>query len=201
MTLVEIDASGTQLTRLQRWSHYLTILVCVLGLLYGLNIRQSLLEATIPYTNTQAGISLRYPANWLIDEDGDSYVFRVRDMTRIGFKTTIQISVEPVGAATSPQNVLNGLTLQRATQLAQYNTLSVESTDVFDFDNQISMTYFFTTSDVDAALEPIPTVVIGHDVLVVLRGQAIIVTFRSDAATFEQDSTIFDRFLGTLDLQ
>lgn len=199
---LEIMSEREPLTRLQRWSHYLTVLVLLLAFIYGLNIRDTLVSATRTYTNIQAGISVRYPVNWLIDEnDNASYIFRVRDMTRIGFKTTIQIAVEPVGPDASPQSILNSLALQRSTQLAQYNTLSIEGTNDIDNSESFRMTYYFTTSDVDAILETLPVVVIGQDVLTIVEGQAVVVTLRADAATFDEDLQVFERFLETLEFR
>lgn len=199
---LEIMSEREPLTRLQRWSHYLTVLVLLLAFIYGLNIRDTLVSATRTYTNIQAGISVRYPVNWLIDEnDNASYIFRVRDMTRIGFKTTIQIAVEPVGPDASPQSILNSLALQRSTQLAQYNTLSIEGTNDIDNSESFRMTYYFTTSDVDAILETLPVVVIGQDVLTIVEGQAVVVTLRADATTFDEDLQVFKRFLETLEFR
>ncbi|NJL55267.1 hypothetical protein HC928_08835 [bacterium] len=193
-------AQNRPLTRLQRWAHYLTMLTFGLGLLYGINMLQSLQTATIGYVDVRAGISVRYPVNWLFDDDG-SYIFRVRDMTRIGYKTTLQISVRPIGTQSSAEIVLNNLALQRSTQLNQYRTLSITPASPLNDQPAVAMTYLFTTTEVDAALESLPIVVLGRDVLVILRGQAVIITFTSDVATFDQDLAIFDRFLDSLELQ
>ncbi len=201
MTTIEYAETVSEPTRVQRWSHFLTMASIILMFLYGLSLRQGILEASTLYENAQVGITANYPANWLLDESNDLYVFRVRDMSRIGYKTTIQIAIEPIGPTTTPQNVLNFLALRRSTQLAQYNTLSIGSTEQQDLGILPSMTYFFTTSSNDAALEILPTVVVGRDVLFLLRGQAIIATFRANAATFQDDEAVFDRFLNTLELE
>lgn len=189
------------LTRLQRWSHYLTLLVCTMGFIYGLNMRQSILGATIPYSNIQAGIDVRYPANWLIDENGQDYIFRVRDMTRLGYKTTLQIDVRPVGPTSSAEVILNSLALQRSTRLSQYRTLLLSSGRQLNERESVEMTYSFTTTEADATLESLPNVVLGRDVLVILRGQAVIISFRADARTFDNDLAVFDRFLNSLEFQ
>ena len=44
----------------------------------------------VPYVNSEVGIRALYPQHWLIDTSGD-YVFRVRDLSQLGFKTTIQV--------------------------------------------------------------------------------------------------------------
>lgn len=188
------------LTRLQRWSHYISLLILLLGFLYGLNLRETVINRTRTYVNIQAGIRLEYPSNWLIDENSTSYLFRVRDMTRIGFKTTIQVSIEPLGEAMTPRGLLNSLALQRSTELPQYNTLSIDQITEPEQD-LYGMTYYFTTSEVGTGNETLPIVVIGRDVLTIVRGQAIITTFRADAQDFSSQIPIFERFLDSLEFQ
>lgn len=163
-------------------------------------MQNSLQTANVSYVDVEAGISVRYPVNWLIDEDGP-YIFRVRDMTRIGYKTTLQITTRPVGASSSAQIILNSLALQRATELNQYRTLSITPAMPLNDQPAVAMSYLFTTTEADEALESLPTVVLGRDVLVILSGQAVIITFTSDSSTFEQDLAIFDRFLSSLEFQ
>jgi len=41
--------------------------------------------------------------------------------------------------------------------------------------------------------------VVGRDVLIIRRNQAILVTFQADARTYENDLAVFDRFLDALE--
>ena len=118
MRFVEVGGL-TALTLRQRWSNYLTIMLGVFSILVGINLRDTVIYASTIYTNLQAGIRAEYPRNWLIDEDGD-YIFRVRESTTLGFKTTIQVTTRPVSPATSTRNVLDALSLARAQTLAAY---------------------------------------------------------------------------------
>lgn len=193
-------ADRQQLTRLQRWSSYLTLGCALAALVLGIVLRNRALNATTFYTNPRAGISARYPANWLIDDAGD-YVFRVRDMARIGFKTTIQVALRPVGAGTTPQNVLTSLSLVRSSTLATYRILSIEDYQLPDDSPAVQMRYYFAATEPNPFLESLPAVVLGIDILTLRRGQAVIITFRADAATFEEDLRIFNRFLNSLEFE
>src|SRR5215213_1918283 len=94
----------------QRWAHVVTLVIGVIVFVIGLNVRNTALTATTVYENLQAGILAYYPRGWLLDTQGEEeYVFRVRDMTRSGFKTTIQISVQPVSDETTSRSIADRL--------------------------------------------------------------------------------------------
>ncbi len=199
MTSTEFIANSSELTFRQRWNHYLVLLFGVIAFLIGVNLRDSVLNATTIYSNPEAGIEAQYPQNWLIDQDGD-YIFRVRDTVQSGFKTTIQVSVRPVGGATSTRSILDALTLSRFQILASYKVLSVN--DSFPLPNEqqgTRMNYTYADIESDPFLESVPTVVRGIDILTIKRGQAIIITFLSDANSYENNLPIFERFLASLE--
>lgn len=197
MTFVEVGAERPELTQRQRWSHYFVLIYAAIALVIGINLRDSTLNATVLYTNSQAGIRALYPANWLLDTSGD-YIFRVRDMTQIGFKTTLQVNVVPVTANTSARNILDSLILTRQQTLAAFSVLARESYTVRGDIPATSMTYTFVSRDEDPFLQGVPTVVEGIDVLIIEGGQAIVITFLADVDEFVTLLPVFERFLDDL---
>lgn len=187
-----------ELTFRQRWSHYLAIIFCLVGVVIGLNLRDAALNATTLYVNSQAGINAQYPANWLIDES-DSYVFRVRDVSRPGFSTTIQVATRPVSALTSTRNVLDDLNLNRAQTLAAYEVLAEEAYTLPDEVAATAMTYTFVDTQDNPFLQGIPVVVQGLDILTIRGGQALIISFLTDASVFEDTLPVFEQFLSNLE--
>ena len=109
MSISIVDPNTNSLTFKQRWNHYLVLGTAVVGLLIAISLRDNALFAVTPYVNTTAGIRALYPRNWLIDTSGD-YIFRVQDASRVGFKTTIQVSVQAVSPDTSTRNLVDALT-------------------------------------------------------------------------------------------
>ncbi|MFQ3565416.1 MAG: hypothetical protein SNJ59_00310 [Aggregatilineales bacterium] len=196
MAVIEITEPRPELTQRQRWSHYFVLLFALLSLLIGINLRDNTLFATVLYVNPAAGIRAFYPESWLLDSDGP-YVFRVRDMSQIGFKTTIQVSTLPVTLNTTPRNLLDNLILSRSQTLSAFSVLSRgEPYPLPDDVIATSMRYIFvddTTSD--PFLERIPVVVEGIDVLTIQGGQAIVLTFLADSATYDTQFPIFQRFV------
>jgi len=196
----EIGGSGDEFTRQQRWSHLLTIAIAIAMLLYGLNTRAGTLNATILYDNPEAGVRVNYPANWLIDEAGD-YVFRVRDMTRIGFKTTILVETRPAGSQTTPSAIMNQLDLNRAPITDSYDRIFNNGTYVFSDETEgLRGEYAFVFQDPNPFLESIPVVVRGTDIITIRGGQAIIITFLVEAAAYNEISPVFEQFLASLEL-
>ena len=198
MTVVELVQGRPIITQRQRWGHYLVLIFGVIGLAIGLNLRNTVLNASAFYTDSRAGVSALYPQNWLLDTDGD-YVFRVRDVIESGFKTTIQVSVHPVGAATESRNILDSLTLNRSQTLAAYEVLSREPFVLPDETMATSMTYTYVAAETNPFLQSIPQVILGIDVLTIKRGQAIIITFLTDAEQFDEKQAIFNQFLSNLE--
>ena len=200
MTIIEINA-GQELTRIQRWSHYITIGIAVIALFVGINARNRTFNTSVTYTNIQAGLLIRYPENWLIDESSNEYLVRVRDMSRVGYKTTIQIGIDPISENTDAWNILLARSLRLA-NLATYRPFEIEPEVTLPNDiTGARMIYTFTATDPNPSLESLPTVVIGVDVVTIRRGQAISITFLADAGTYQEDLEIFDRFLETLEFQ
>lgn len=203
MTYIEIEGASDAPRREQRAAHLFTLALAAVLFAFGLNMRNGMVNATTPYVDSQAGIRLNYPRNWLIETNRageDDFVFRVRDTSRPGFKTTIQVSIEPVGLNTTERNVLDALSLRRSTTLATYRVLGVDENVVLPDDvPAFAMDYTFVATDPNPFLESIPLVVRGLDLLILSRGQALIITFRADARTYEDDLAIFNRFINSLE--
>lgn len=198
MTIIEITPRPTGLTARQRWSHYFALLYALMAVIVGLNLRASALTATIPYIDSAAGIRAYYPQNWLLDTSGD-YVFRVRDMSAVGFKTTIQVDVQPVTINTTARNLLDTLTLNRSRTLSAYDVLATDPYTLPGDRQATAMTYVFVASEANPFLESLPQTVEGLDVITIQSGQAIIVTFLSDVDTYEENLPVFERFLNDLE--
>lgn len=200
MSLIEITGREQEYSRQYQLGHLLTLVLAAVVLLYGLNIRSGILFATTPYTNIGAGVQLRYPANWLIDNEGD-YIFRVRDMTRIGFKTTMQIALHPVSNNMTERNVVDSLTISRASEIPLYNVLAIENYTLPDETQALAVSYSLADTETNPFLQSLPSIVSGLDIIVIRGGQAIVVTFRADAETFDDDVDVFLRLLNSLDLE
>lgn len=196
MTIMEVVERREELTQRQRWGHYFVLIYAGLAIFVGVQLRDSALYATVPYVNTQVGIRAFYPQNWLIDTTGD-YVFRVRDMTQTGYKTTIEVDVLPVTPNTTARNLFDNLILNRSQILAEFTTLSRGEPYILPDEREATaMSYVFVgDSGGGVFLESVPVVVEGLDILTFEGDQAIMITFLSDADDFDENLAIFESFL------
>ncbi len=196
--IIEVVETTPELTLRQRWSHFFVLVNAGLCIQIGINLRESSLYAAVPYANAQVGITAFYPRGWLIDTEG-SYVFRVRDMLPQGYKTAMQVDVLPVNQSNTPRNINDNLVLRRSQPLSTYSILAQDALTIGDGVPATQVTYTFVAGDQDPFLESLPRVVEGIDVLAIEGGQAIIVTFLTDAANFDETYPIFQQFLSDLD--
>ena len=197
-TLIEMTEPQIEMTLRQRWSHLFVIGYAIIALVVGVNLRDATLNATTRYVNPEVGITGLYPQSWVIDTDGD-YVFRVRDMSQPDFKTTLQVSVLPVNQVTTTRNLIDDLVFSRTQTLSTFSVLSQRPIQLETGVEATEVLYTFVASEQDPFLETFPTVVEGVDVLAIEGGQAIIVSFLSDRAVFDQTYPIFEQFLNDLD--
>ena len=182
----------------QRNATILTIIVGVSLIVMGYFMRNNAVFGVIEYENAQAGIQVNYPQNWLLDTEGD-YIFRIRDTAQTGFKTTIQVSAEPVGADTTERNIIDRVALKRAQTFTDYTTLLVEELVLPSGNEGQAVTYSYVAKETSPFLQSVPSVVTGYDIFIIIRGQTIIITFRSDADLFDMEFARFEQFLNSLE--
>lgn len=202
MTFVETNIQlDTGLTTRQRWSHYFVIAFGIIAFLIAFNLRQNTLNASSIYINNETGIVASYPENWLLDESNSrEYVFRVQNIHEIGFKTTLQVSILPIGNTTTRRTTFDILSMRRAQTLSSYRTIFIGSYDLPNNDiDATSAIYTYVDTNQNPFLESTPIVVTGIDILALSRGQAIIITMLSDARKFEENQVLFDRFVSALE--
>lgn len=186
-----------QSTTAQFWSGLLALGVTALALLGGLALRESVRAETVPYEDPIAGIAVLRPAGWLLDTQGD-YVFRLQDPAARPFKTALQIAVLTIGPDATGRNVLDALTLKRASALSGYRVLSV--TDPVNTPKGLAaeMRYAFVALDANPFLKTLPVVVVGVDVVYRKGDQAIVASYLAEEEEFDKQYFRFQQFLASL---
>lgn len=197
--MIEEVYNNRDLTFSQKWDNALVIILAGILIFYGYNLREQAVNATSIYENLQAGIRVEYPEKWLLDTNSDDYIMRVRDMTALGFKTTIQISILPVSDGLTLRNLIDQLAIERSQTFTDYSVLATTDAFLPDGDNARSVAYTFVLRETNPFLEGIPSVVVGNDILVLNRGQALILTFRADRDTYDIAYNQFNNFLASLE--
>ena len=192
----QLEDVQSGLTRNDRLSAILVVLLTLAAVALGIVLRQRASGQEWTYISRAAGIEATYPAGWLTDE-GEDYVVRMRDPKARPFKTQYQIATVPAGGETSIRNVLDGLTIQRSTDLAAYRVLSVQDITVGEM-TFTRMNFSFVDADPNPFIQRLPTVVLGTDIFIRDGDRVVVVTYMADEDTFDEGYDSFERFLNTL---
>jgi hypothetical protein len=197
--IIDIRGGDTQLTFTQRWNSYLAIALAVVVLFFGITLRNSALNATQTLENLEAGVRAQVPNGWLLDTRSSEYVFRAQDPDALPFKTTLQVSVLTVGPDATPNLVLDLLNLERAPRFSTYREIS-RADETLRGDPAKRMIYAYTQDERNPFQATVPIVVQGADVVVLRRGQAVIITYREERASFDKNLYRFENLLQTVEI-
>lgn len=184
------------ITRNDRFSSVFVVLVVAGALILGLVLRGRASGQTWDFNSREAGIEVTYPAGWLTDES-NSYVVRIRDPRARPFKTLYMITTVPAGGQTSIRNVLDGLTVQRSSDLPAYRVLNVQDTLVGTV-RATEMSFAYVDADPNPFSQRLPVVVQGLDVLIRDQDRVIVLTFMASADDYDSELPGFQRFLQSL---
>lgn len=197
MRVIEF-ADQSELTFRQRWGSYLAIFVVVAGVLAGFLYRSNIVNATFPFVKPEVGITARYPANWLLEEGPTPIVFRATDPSASPFKTTLQVQLVPTGPGTTAAYILNQLDMDRSARLPAYRSLDRQPVVLTGAQRGTQMIYAYAAVGANPFLQDEPVTVRAIDLVVLRPGQAIVISYQADAASFEKNRHYFDDFLRSL---
>jgi hypothetical protein len=189
----------TPLTFTQRWNSYLAIALAGAFFFVGVTMRNSALNATQTFENLEAGVRAQLPGGWLVDTGSSEYVFRAQDPDALPFKTTLQVSVLTVGPDATPNLVLDLLNLDRAPRFSTYREIS-RTDETLRGDPAKRMIYAYTQDERNPFQATVPIVVEGADVVVLRRGQAVIITYREERSSFDANLYRFENLLQTVEI-
>jgi hypothetical protein len=194
-----VPDAGTALSRLSRndrFSAILVVIVAVTAISLGLVIRQRNTSQVWQYVSREAGIEALYPAGWLADEEG-SYLVRLRDPKARPFKTQITITILPASSTSSVRNVLDSLTIQRSVDLPAYRVLNITERTTGGL-NFTEMDFAFVNADPNPFAQILPVVVLGTDLVIIDGDRAIVATFMDEQSTYPENLSTFQRFFASL---
>lgn len=196
-----LEVERLELNFKQRWSSYLTIIVAVAAIATGYILRNRALEATQRYENRSVGISTRYPVGWLLDEplDTKDFVMRAQDPAAIPFKTTLQISLIPIGPDARLSDLPSLLHINRATTLPTYRPLSATPITLPNGREGLQIAYTYTAVENNPRLLTVGVIVRAVDVITLRSNQALVITYRADSQSFDRYYYFFESFLRALD--
>jgi hypothetical protein len=202
-----LDVERFEANTRQRWGSYLAIIASLALIAAGFALRSRDLNATQRVESTADGIAARYPAGWLVEVNDTvgqpgaarvrDFVFRIQDPAALPFKTTLQVSLLPVGPDATIADIPDQINLTRANGFNSYRVLQIQTVR-FGERPAISLEYAYVEQEANPFLQSLPVVVRGIDVITVRSSQAILITFRAESQSFERNRPYFDTFLRSL---
>ncbi len=184
------------ITQNDRLSALLVFMMLIGSLTFGFLLRQQDTNEIWSYISREAGVEAYYPAGWLTDEQG-AYVARIRDPKARPFKTQYVVTAFPYGPESSVRNVLDSVTIQRANDLSAYRVLSIQQIS-YGGVMLTQMDFAYVDADPNPFIQRLPVVVQGRDIVIIDGNRAIVVTFMSEQATFDENLPAFEQFLLSL---
>jgi hypothetical protein len=200
----ENSPRNEQRHRRDRWADWAVIGVLALALLLGWAVMALAQGQRSTYTNAGAGLTLRYPKDWLLTT-GEDVAFRAVDAQAADFKTTYEVRVQPIGAgqATTPNLavVLNNASLARARQSTAYRLFDVIDGSDVGGGPSMEATYVYVQEGTDLFVQRMPVVVLGLDVAIARGDRAYVFTLLAAQDSFDQAEPAFRRFIASAEVQ
>jgi len=189
--------------RHDRWADWVVVTVLAVALLLGWGIRSLAEGRRDTFTNADAGLSVRYPRNWLV-KPGQDWAFQVVNPNSGTFKTTYEVRVWPIEAseAVTPTLavVLNNASLSRARQVTAYRLFDLESGREVGGRPTMEATYVYVHESSDLFTQRIPVVVRGLDVAVAGGQRVYVFSLLAAADALDEAEQAFRRFVASAEV-
>lgn len=184
-------------TRRDRWADWFVIGVVVLAFLLGWAVKAWAEGGTKSFTDPETGLTLDYPAGWLMGSAGD-YVFKARDPHSGPFKITYQVTADKLDPAhpMSLVDAVNMTSVSRARKLTAFRLLDIETVgEEGQSPSAIWSSYVYVEEKPDPFRESLPAVVLGLDYTAVKGGYLYTFTLLASEADFDEAEKDFKAFL------
>jgi hypothetical protein len=191
-------------TRRDRWADWAVVGVVAVALLLGWGVKSLAEGQRKAFSDSETGLSVRYPTNWLLAADERS-VFQAIDPGSGEYKTRYQVRVQPIdatGSATSSLNmVLNNASLLRAQELIAYRMLDLGAGREIGGHPSMEASYVGVHESSDLFSERMPVVVRGMDVAIARGDRAYIFSLLAAEEAFDDAQKAFRRFVESAEVR
>jgi hypothetical protein len=191
-------------TRRDRWADWALVGTLAIALLLGWALKTYAESQTNAFTNDEAGLTVRYPKNWLLGAD-EKLAFQALNPDSGEFKTTYQVrswlidttaSVTPTLAA-----VLNDASLARAPGTTAFRIFDIEEGEEIDEQPTMQSTYVYVVESSDLFMQRMPVIVMGLDIAMARGDQAYVFSLLASNDDFEDAEAAFRRFVKAAEIR
>ncbi|MBN2587188.1 MAG: hypothetical protein JXR55_07835 [Candidatus Fermentibacteraceae bacterium] len=167
------------------------ILVC---LLIGWILKEGIEARTVGFTDTNANISLEYPARWLPKPDPGSLLLVFDPQSRSFFNDRISLQVARWFAQEGMDEFIEHLQTQRGSDYQLYHTISVGPLEIDSLETtRMDYVYAILSPGMD-----IPNVVRAIDIIFPKGDQVYILTLSADESEFDGNLPEFDAVVSSI---
>jgi len=174
----------------------LVVVISAAAIGMGLFVRQLSTTQTWFYESRAGGVTVRYPAGWLVEEQSNNLVKFLDPQSR-PFKTQFVITVVPTGVRADVRTALDRITLQRSRELAAYRILGIAGFADRSA-QQTRISFAFVDTDPNPYIERLPIVVFGEDIIFVDGNRAIVLTYMASQQGDGFVKQSFEQFVASL---
>jgi hypothetical protein len=193
-----MTANAPARTRRDRWADWAVVGTLAIALLLGWAVKTYAESQTNAFTDDEAGLTVRYPKNWLLRAD-EKLAFQALDPDSGEFKTTYQVRRWPIEATTSVTPtlaaVLNGASLARAPGTTAFRIFDLQEGEEIDEQPAMESTYVYVVESSDLFTQRMPVVVMGLDIAIARGDQAYVFSLLANKDDFEDAEAPFRRFV------
>lgn len=199
-----MTAKAPARTRRDRWADWAVVGTLAVALLLGWAVKTYAESQTHLYTNDEAGLTVRYPRNWLFRAD-EKLDFQALDPDSGEFKTTYQVRSWPIEATASMTPtlaaVLNDASLARAPGTTAFRIFDIEEGEEIDGQPTMESTYVYVFESSDLFTQRMPVIVMGLDIAMARGDRAYVFSLLASKDNFEEAEGAFRRFVKAAEIR
>ena len=191
-------------TRRDRWADWVVVGTLAIALLLGWAVKTYAESQTNAFTDDEAGLTVRYPKNWLLRAD-EKLAFQALDPGSGEFKTRYQVRSWPIDATASVTPtlaaILNGASLARAPGTTAFRIFDIEEGEEIDEQPTMVSTYVYVVESSDLFTQRMPVVVMGLDIAMARGDQAYVFSLLASKDDFEDAEAAFQQFVKAAEIR
>lgn len=169
----------------------LFVLIC---LIFGWLMKEGIEARTVDFTETNADISLKYPASWLPRPDANARLSVFDPQSQSYFNTRITLTVTIWYEEEVTEDFIEHLRSQRESSYSLYHTISISSCKI-DALETTKLDYVYAT--LLPGME-VPNVVRAIDIIFSKGDLVYILTLSADENEFEGNLSEFDAIISSI---
>jgi len=173
--------------RHDRWISWLMLGIVLVALVLGWVVKSAAESRSSPFT-TPDGLSLRYPAGWILSKNVQSpTLFQADDSLALPFRSSLLLQRHPLPAVDNPLGaVQQNLALDRSRSWTAFRILTTQDNVSIQGRTALHVTFAYVEPNRNPFLETVPVVMHGEDYLFAVGSDAYVVTLTAAEPNFAQ---------------